>query len=65
LKDVKKNRDQGKVRTSLEALRQAVKGEENLMPRFVEAVKAYSTIREICGDLREVFGEYRQDQSIR
>ncbi len=62
---MKKNRDQGKVRTSLEALRQAVKGEENLMPRFVEAVKAYSTIREICGDLREVFGEYRQDQSIR
>jgi methylmalonyl-CoA mutase N-terminal domain/subunit len=35
------------------------------MPRFVEAVKAYSTIGEICGVLREVFGEYRQDQSIR
>jgi methylmalonyl-CoA mutase N-terminal domain/subunit len=29
------------------------------MPPLVEAVKAYATIGEICGTLRELFGEYR------
>jgi len=65
LKDLKKTRDQQRVRAALEALRQAAKGEENLMPYFVEAVKLYATLGEICGVLREVFGEYQQDQTIR
>ncbi len=30
-----------------------------LMPHFVEAVQAYATLGEICGTLRQVFGEYR------
>ena len=30
-----------------------------LMPCFVEAVEAYATLGEICGTLRNVFGEYR------
>ncbi|MBL7177673.1 MAG: methylmalonyl-CoA mutase [Desulfobacteraceae bacterium] len=65
LKDLKKTRDQQRVRAALEALRQAAKGEENLMPYFIEAVKLYATLGEICGVLREVFGEYQQDQTIR
>jgi methylmalonyl-CoA mutase N-terminal domain/subunit len=31
----------------------------------IEAVKTYATIGEICGVLREVFGEYRQDRAVR
>jgi methylmalonyl-CoA mutase N-terminal domain/subunit len=65
LKDLKKTRDQQRARAALEALRQAAKGEENLMPYFIEAVKVYATLGEICGVLREVFGEYQQDQTIR
>ena len=30
-----------------------------LMPLFVEATAAYATLGEICGVLREVFGEYQ------
>ncbi len=34
------------------------------MPRFIEAVKAYATLGEICGVLRDVFGEYRQAETL-
>jgi methylmalonyl-CoA mutase N-terminal domain/subunit len=43
----------------LEALRQAARGNENLMPYLLEAVNAYATLGEVCGVLRKVFGEYR------
>jgi len=32
---------------------------ENLMPLFIEAVEGHATLGEICGALREVWGEYR------
>jgi methylmalonyl-CoA mutase N-terminal domain/subunit len=47
------------VRQALIQLREAAIGEENLMEPILEAVKAYATIGEICGLLREVFGEYK------
>jgi methylmalonyl-CoA mutase N-terminal domain/subunit len=40
-------------------LRQASLGDENLMPPIIEAVHAYCTLGEICGAMREVFGEYK------
>lgn len=43
----------------LQALKAAAqKGEVNLMPYFIDCVKAYATEQEICDVLREVFGEY-------
>jgi methylmalonyl-CoA mutase N-terminal domain/subunit len=65
LQRLKKTRDQTRVQSTLEAVRKAAQGEENLMPRFIEAVKAYATLGEICGVLRGEFGEYRQAQTIR
>jgi methylmalonyl-CoA mutase, N-terminal domain len=62
--EVKKRRDQDKVRSTLAAVREAAKGKENLMPYFIEAVKAYATLGEICGVLRSVFGEYRPASTI-
>jgi methylmalonyl-CoA mutase N-terminal domain/subunit len=47
------------VTQALIHLREAALGEENLMEPLVGAVKAYATIGEICGLLREVFGEYK------
>lgn len=60
LKKLKELRDQAEVRSSLNEIRNAAEGKDNLMPCFIKAVKAYATLGEICGVLREVFGEYEQ-----
>ena len=59
LKKVQSKRDEGPVTQSLELLRDAAKSDTNLMPPIIEAVKVYATLGEICGVLREVFGEYK------
>ncbi|EYE87932.1 methylmalonyl-CoA mutase [Fervidicella metallireducens AeB] len=60
LKKIKKDRDNEKVKESLEKLRNAASTDENLMPYVLDAVLNYATLGEICGVLRDVFGEYRQ-----
>jgi len=60
LKEVRLSRNQGEVATALQDLRKAAQGEDNLMPYILAAVKAYATLGEICGALRDVFGEYQQ-----
>jgi methylmalonyl-CoA mutase, N-terminal domain len=53
-------RDDGAVQASLAALRQAAEDDStDLMPPILEAVRVYATLGEICGVMREVFGEYR------
>jgi methylmalonyl-CoA mutase N-terminal domain/subunit len=59
LTKLRERRDNDKVKQTLEALRDGAKGSENLMPLILDAVRAYATIGEICGVLREEFGEYR------
>ncbi len=60
---MKAKRDQAAVDKALGNLKEACKGEENLMPYLIAAVKTYATLGEICGVMREVFGEYKQDGS--
>jgi methylmalonyl-CoA mutase N-terminal domain/subunit len=55
---IKKERDNQKVRASLDQVRRAAEGTENLMGPVIEAVKVQATMGEICGVLREIFGEY-------
>ncbi len=57
---VRRERDNKELKRGLEALRDAAKGSENLMPYILDAVRAYGTLGEICGVLRQVFGEYRE-----
>lgn len=57
---LKERRDSDHVKRALEALRKAAGTEENLMPYIIDAVERYATVGEICGVLREEFGEYRQ-----
>jgi len=65
LRKVKAERDNAKVTATLNALREAAKTEKtNLMPLILEAVHAYASIGEICGVLREVFGEYSESYSM-
>ncbi|HET8578406.1 MAG TPA: methylmalonyl-CoA mutase family protein, partial [Methylomirabilota bacterium] len=51
-------RDADRVRRALDRLRETAGTEENLMPVLVELVKTYATVGEICGVLREAFGEH-------
>jgi len=58
LKKVKKERDNEKVQACLKRIKEAAQDESvNLIPLFVEAVKEYASEGEICGVLKEVFGE--------
>ena len=59
LKDVRSKRDKSKVEASLDALREGAKGDTNLVPLILNAVNEYATLGEICGVLRDVFGEYK------
>jgi methylmalonyl-CoA mutase N-terminal domain/subunit len=52
-------RDSKAVAASLRRLGETARGEDNLLPPILEAVKSYATLGEICGGLRTVFGEYR------
>ena len=57
---LKARRDKAKVEETLAALKAGCADESvNLMPLILEAVKAYATEGEICGVMREVFGEYQ------
>ena len=56
---MKAKRDNAAVQAALAELKKACADEhENLMPHILAAVKTYATLGEICGVMREVFGEY-------
>ncbi|GAA6740237.1 methylmalonyl-CoA mutase family protein [Thermus oshimai] len=57
--EFKRRRDGESVRVGLEALRQAARGEENLFPYVLEAFRRRATLGEVCGVLREEWGEYQ------
>ncbi|WP_248481536.1 acyl-CoA mutase large subunit family protein [Tepidibacter aestuarii] len=64
LKELKNRRDNELVKKNLEDLRNACKGDENLMPYILDAVNSYATLGEVCGVMREEFGEYKQSVMI-
>jgi methylmalonyl-CoA mutase N-terminal domain/subunit len=59
LRALRERRDSERVQSLLTRLRETARGEENLLPVILECVEAYTTLGEICGVLREVFGEYK------
>jgi methylmalonyl-CoA mutase N-terminal domain/subunit len=58
--ELRKRRDNQRVRSTLEALASASWGGMNLMPYILECVRAYATVGEICDILRRVFGTYQE-----
>jgi len=50
-----------KIEEYLTKIKATANSDKNLMPIIVEAVKEYATLGEICGALREVFGEYEEN----
>jgi methylmalonyl-CoA mutase N-terminal domain/subunit len=61
LKRFKAERDQEQVDRRLEELREAAKGTENLLPPIRAALADRASVGEVCGAMREVFGEYQPD----
>ena len=59
LNHVRSTRDNTLVQSKLNELRNNAKCSYNLMPSLIEASKAYATLGEMMGVLREVFGEYQ------
>ena len=64
LPELRAGRDNDAVRRSLDRIREAAGGDANMLPLFIEAAEAYATIGEICGVLRQEWGEYREVLTI-
>ncbi|MDY7030335.1 MAG: methylmalonyl-CoA mutase family protein [Thermodesulfobacteriota bacterium] len=60
LAKVKKERDSSKVSNTLKNLEEAARGDDNMIPIILDAVKSYATLGEIADVLRGVFGEYQE-----
>jgi methylmalonyl-CoA mutase N-terminal domain/subunit len=65
LRELRRSRDKDLVMRSLDALRQAAVGKDLwgkdlLMPKILDAVRAYATQGEIMDVFREVWGEYTE-----
>jgi methylmalonyl-CoA mutase N-terminal domain/subunit len=59
LRAVRAARDGSAARAALQRLQETARGDANLMPAILDAVRAYATLGEICGELRAAWGEYR------
>ncbi|HKD05343.1 MAG TPA: methylmalonyl-CoA mutase family protein [Bryobacteraceae bacterium] len=57
---VRAERNERRWNAGIQALSEAARGTENLMPRIMDAVEARATVGEISDALRGVFGEYRE-----
>lgn len=58
LAQVKAKRDTEQVNQALRELGNAIDQDENLMPYIIAAVQCYASLGEICGVMREKWGEY-------
>jgi methylmalonyl-CoA mutase, N-terminal domain len=59
LKAFKENRDHDLVEQRLEEIREVARGTDNLLPVLRQALKDRCSMGEVCGAMRDVFGEYQ------
>jgi methylmalonyl-CoA mutase N-terminal domain/subunit len=57
---VRKDRDNGKVKQALMQLEDVARSNDNTMPACLECVEAYATLGEICDVLRKVFSTQKE-----
>jgi methylmalonyl-CoA mutase N-terminal domain/subunit len=57
LKQIKAERDNVRVESALNALKNAAIEKTNLMPSILDAVRAYATVGEIVSTLKDIYGE--------
>jgi methylmalonyl-CoA mutase N-terminal domain/subunit len=56
---LRRTRDGARADRALDALEEAARGRDNLMPPLIDAVEAAATLGEICERLRAVFGVHQ------
>ena len=61
LKAFKAGRDQEQAHRRLEELRAAARGYENLLVPIRQALMDSCSVGEVCGAMRDVFGEYQAE----
>ncbi|HEY8497615.1 MAG TPA: methylmalonyl-CoA mutase family protein [Limnochordales bacterium] len=61
LQELRRSRDDGRVRRALTELRRAAQRGDNVMPYLLEAVRAYATLGEMVQTLKEVYGVYSEE----
>ena len=64
LEEVKNSRKESEVQEKLKLLKNVADSDQNVMPSILDCVKSYATLGEICDQLREVFGEYKESIKI-
>ncbi len=57
---LRQRRDNQKVKRTLDDLRAACRGKDNVMYPILEAARAGATLGEICGAMKDVFGTYAE-----
>jgi methylmalonyl-CoA mutase N-terminal domain/subunit len=57
---LKTTRDKDRVARALDSLGAAAGTGDNIMPKILDAVRAYATVGEMCDRLRDVWGEYEE-----
>jgi len=60
LREVRRSRNQARVRRSLAELKKAAADDLNLMPYLLNCVKTYASLEEIMDSLKEIFGGYQE-----
>ena len=55
----KSNRDTDTVAARLEEIRECARGTDNMLPILRQALKDRCSIGEVCGAMRDVFGDYK------
>ena len=61
---IRADRDNDKVKRSLEDLQTAAKGNGNTLKAMLDCVRVYTTMGEICDALKPIFGEYTEPPII-
>ncbi len=61
---IRSERDQSAARTALAQVEETARGENNLMPVIIDAVRKWATLGEIADAMRSVFGEYHPSNEV-
>lgn len=64
LTELKRRRDPKAHAEAMRKVKEAAQTGSNLMGPIIEAVKAYATLQEVCDELRDVLGVYREAGSF-
>jgi len=64
LQELKRTRDNDRVRRALDALRETARGTGNTMYPLIDCARAYATVGEMCDALRDVWGEWEEHATL-